>query len=272
MTLSKIYTVIKRDGLFYTTKRAFAFAVAKLPLGSRLSFSFYRGLRLHFAPSMLTYVLFANPAARDEDTRVIEKFVSPGDVVVDVGAHIGSTALVAALHAGRSGKVIAVEASPKFYEILINNIACNQHTDLARLHTHQVALGDQANVIVHLNESVSDDTTNRVASHGTAVTQTTLDAITTNDPVIDFLKIDVEGYEPEVLAGARKTLVKTKVIYIEFYSANMRSQSTETDIIQTLEEHFNLFVLQENKLVQFQYLSGAHYTLDLIGIRKETKS
>ena len=52
-----------------------------------------------------------------------------GDIVVDVGAHIGHYTLIAAKRVGPKGKVISIEADPKNFEILNKNIELNKLND-----------------------------------------------------------------------------------------------------------------------------------------------
>jgi FkbM family methyltransferase len=52
----------------------------------------------------------------------LSHFVDLGDVVVDVGAHIGTFALPLAQKAGKAGRVIAVEADPRNYAVLVANV------------------------------------------------------------------------------------------------------------------------------------------------------
>ena len=239
------------------------------PILKNLSFKYHNNLRLSFAPSMLTYVLFANSTARDEDAIVIEKFVHAGNTCIDVGAHIGSTVLIAAQKAGPTGKVIAVEASPKFFNILSRNIDLNKKQNLASIKLMACALGDTDKKQVYLNESVSDDTTNHISSSGTAVSQTTLDTLTKDLETVDFLKIDVEGYEPQVLAGAAESLKKTKVLYIEFCTNNLTQlHHNQSDFVQLLNKNFNLYVYSQNKLADFVFDGTKEYAVNLLCLKK----
>ncbi|MDX9697615.1 MAG: FkbM family methyltransferase [Bacteroidales bacterium] len=267
MILKKLLAVFKRDGFIFTSKRVLAYVIGHTPLSNKLSFVFYKNLRLYFKPSMLTYVLFANKNARDEDTLVLEKFIVSGATVIDVGAHIGSTTLISASLAGETGQVHAIEASAKFFDILNKNIELNQENQIANITTHHVALGDVDETIVYLNEMVNDDTTNHISNTGSAVTQITLDSIAKGLPTIDFLKIDVEGYEPQVLSGANETLTKTNTIYIEFCSHNLNNKEAEVDIIATLLEHFKLCTFHDGGLIPFTYQADKEYATNLIGIK-----
>ena len=66
---------------------------------------------------------------------IIEYHFCPkeGDIVVDVGAHIGRYTLIAANRVGRNGKVVAVEANPDNFEMLNNNVKLNRLTNVTSL-------------------------------------------------------------------------------------------------------------------------------------------
>jgi FkbM family methyltransferase len=204
-TPKKIVTITTRDGLTFTAKRALAFVICHSPLANRLSFSYTDTTRLSFAPALLTYSIFANRKTRRGDLDIIKKYTPHGGTMIDVGGNIGSVTIPLAQHVGSDGTVHVFEPSPKFFKIICKNIALNSFSDRAT--AHQVALGAKADT-VFLNELGPDDTTNHIAATGTKVPQATLDSHTTKLTHIDFLKIDVEGYELEVLKGATQTLQK----------------------------------------------------------------
>jgi hypothetical protein len=137
---------------------------------------------------------------------------------------------------------------------------------------HQVALGAEAGT-VYLNESVADDTTNHIASTGTAVQQDTLDSFTDALPQIDFLKIDVEGYELEVLKGATATLEKTKCLYIEFIPSQLeRCGSNPEEVLSILSTHFTIHTIEKDGLIHFIYNPSDIHHPDLLCLKKSTST
>lgn len=267
MRRRKVLHIIKRDGLLYTCKRALAFLLGHSPLAYRISFSYTQNTRLTFTPSLLTYAIFANHQARHTDVDAVIEMTPVGGTVIDVGGNIGSIAIPAAQHVGPLGQVLVFEPSPKFYRIIQANIKVNGFG--SRIKAHQVALGSQAGT-VYLNEAVADDTTNHIAKQGTAVPQLPLDQFTKDHAQIDFLKIDVEGYECKVLRGAEASLQKTKTILIECIPRNLkRSGSSVEELLALLTPHFDLFVRQvDGTLKPFSYNPEATVHPDLIGLNR----
>ena len=141
-------------------------------------------------------------------------FLRRDDLFVDVGANIGSYTILAAGHVGAS--VISVEPVPKTFEHLKNNIAINQVGNKVMM--HNLALGNEKGQI---SFTATLDTMNHVATETETntieVPVDTLDAIIENDKEPLLLKIDVEGFETNVLKGADQTLRKKnlKAIIIE---------------------------------------------------------
>ena len=266
--LKKIRRLVQRDGLSFTIKRAMAFSIAHSPLAYRLSFSYTKNTRLVFAPALLTYSIFANKQTRHTDIDLAKKYTPVGGIMVDVGGNIGSITIPVAEHVGPTGAVHIFEPSPKFFEIITSNISLNNFSD--RVTAHQVALGSRIDT-VYLNESVDDDTTNHIAAAGTAVQQDTLDSFTSTLPHIDFLKIDVEGYELEVLKGATDTLQKTETLFIEFIPKQLeRCGSDPQEVLVILRTHFTIYTLEADGLTPFTYSQADTHHPDLLCLKKST--
>ena len=141
-------------------------------------------------------------------------FLRSDDLFVDVGANIGSYTVLAAGHVGAS--VISVEPVPKTFEYLKNNIAINQVS--SKVMVYNVALGNEKGQISFTSTL---DTMNHVATQSETntieVPVDTLDSIVEKEKDPTLLKIDVEGFETNVLKGANSTLSKKnlKAIIIE---------------------------------------------------------
>lgn len=129
-------------------------------------------------------------------------------VAVDVGAHVGLWSRVMALDFGR---IICFEPKAEHRECWLANMGNVAHAEL-----HSCALGPEAGTVsLTTGPSSSGDTyVDPVAGASGGIEMRTLDSFEL--PVVDFLKIDCEGYEPMVLAGAVETLERCKpVICVE---------------------------------------------------------
>jgi FkbM family methyltransferase len=138
------------------------------------------------------------------ESRFTLDFLRPGDIFVDVGANVGVYSLLASTRP--AVRVLAFEPSTLAYKRLTENIRLN---GLGQIRAINVALGtaDGAGLL-----TTDCDTTNRLVNEadGTVerVVVRSLDSFIDDDQraAVALLKIDVEGHEPEVLAGCRRLL------------------------------------------------------------------
>ncbi len=123
------------------------------------------------------------------------------DTFVDIGANVGAYTVLASAEIG--AKSIAFEPLPTTFGYLKDNIALNSIQ--SRVTTHNIGLGSTKG---SLKFTKSLDTANHVATAADTdtveVAVNTLDAVLTTTPIL--MKIDVEGFETEVLKGADNTL------------------------------------------------------------------
>ena len=165
--------------------------------------------------------------------------IEEGDVVVDVGAHIGIFAAKAAYQIGSRGIVLAIEPEPRNYRLLQENI-------------HRNSLQN----VITLNRAASDTSGvrplqvlegGRTAGHSIAPSHTNLRARQFDDSKfvgvrcdtldnmiaeqglrkVDLIKIDVEGHEPNVMRGAASTIARfCPKIIVESKPGSARSAQT----------------------------------------------
>lgn len=168
------------------------------------------GYRLRFYPSNLSEQLWVDRGWREPELRLIRAYLRPGDQVIDVGANVGDTVLTAAIKVGTGGCVWAIEAHPRTYSFLQGNIALNKISNVVALNS---AASGETGKLSFSNDRRDD--MNRVQGTGIDVEARRLDDLVPDHGVIDLLKIDVEGYELQVLSGATKTLARTRCVIFE---------------------------------------------------------
>ena len=144
---------------------------------------------------------------------IYEKFfrIEPEDNVLDLGAHIGSFTLRAAKEVGLKGMVVAVEPSSENFELLEKNIALNGCSNVKLLQTAAGKDFEVAEFFIHENPSSNSFYNSRTKTiRSEKVTIRTLDSIIDELQFkkVDFVKIDVEGAELDVLKGATSTISK----------------------------------------------------------------
>lgn len=141
-----------------------------------------------------------------------------GEVFVDVGANIGLWTLSAASAVGPRGRVLAFEATQPTAARLAEHVALNGLG--ANVEVHNIALGEVAGVMPM--DTSANHNRNRIIGSAEAVSQAgwvpvdTLDRVIGNRSV-NGIKIDVEGYELQVLRGARNVVARCRPwICVEF--------------------------------------------------------
>jgi FkbM family methyltransferase len=143
---------------------------------------------------------------------LIEPLCRPGDCVLDIGANVGDWTLPMALRVGPLGKVIAFEPVPYLAETIVKTARVNRHS---WVEVQQLALSS--------TDGTTEFSVERANSGGSRlgrmegdfslipVKTARLDSILASRPDIervDFVKIDVEGFEEAVLQGARASLAR----------------------------------------------------------------
>lgn len=167
------------------------------------------------------------------ETSLITRLLAAGDIFIDIGAHIGWFATIAANRVGQTGEVIAFEPYPANAAALTENLALN---DTKNVRVVQAALGSGTGALSLGSSGDSGGITALDWAHDSRVEvpMTTLDEVA--DAVdIALVKVDVEGWEAHVLRGATETLKRTRNVLIEINRpALLRAGSSSEELFDLL--------------------------------------
>jgi FkbM family methyltransferase len=191
-------------------------------------------------------------------------FLRPGDFFVDIGANVGSYTLLASGVVGAN--TMSFEPVPSTFRHLVDNVRAN-HLD-ALVTCQNLGLGDTNGEIRFTTDS---DTINHVATAADTGQQAIVpigrldDVLQGQVPLL--MKIDVEGYETNVLKGAGQTLESPGLqgIIIELNGSGARYGHDERQIHQQLLDlGFGPFVYEPftRRLQQVDHF-GSHNTIYL---------
>jgi FkbM family methyltransferase len=184
------------------------------------------GVREFFIPHVRLAGWFRNGVNSWVES-VAEKYVGgtgyqprEGDVVVDIGAGLGEFALWCA---DTGAEVVAFEPDPLAFACLERNIAA-----LASVQIVPCALWkERADLRLHGSADTTESSLiedGRANSRHADIEAWPLDQLElmARLPVIDFMKVDGEGVEPEILAGGVRTLRRTRVVAVDVSSTDKR--------------------------------------------------
>jgi FkbM family methyltransferase len=153
---------------------------------------------------------YAHLSWNPDEYRAFREAVRPGAVALDIGANAGAYALVLGRWVGPSGHVYAFEPVPASFDGLARHVALNGL--VSTVTPVRAAVGDREGPAPLRLAGTPGES--RLAGSATAddgatvdVDMTTIDAFCARTGIVpDFIKIDVEGAELDVLRGARETL------------------------------------------------------------------
>ena len=188
-----------------------------------------------------------------ETVAFMQRWLRPGMTVIDAGAHVGQYALLASGCVGPEGRVHAFEPHPRLHAILCRNLARVGCTNVA---AQPLALGRRCEERPFFlartdNLGASSLRPDPLVPDSSAVRVqvTSLDAYLAAHavPHVDLLKINVEGAERDVLAGAAATLAANPdiVLVVEFLRENAERWGHTIEALETdLRAYgFRLFAL-----------------------------
>jgi FkbM family methyltransferase len=201
----------------------------------------------------LQKVYFLKPTDYEPETMAaIRTWVKPGMTVLDIGAHTGFVTLYLADQVGETGHVLGFEPSPDNFRLLEKNVRSNS---LPQVRLFPLALSDRSGTAALTRNPINDGGHSIGNQHQNPdmagwdleelkiqVPTRSLDDWLAEQDVdhVDFIKIDVEGAEGLVFAGARELLSSPRAPFIicEVADAAQRSVGqTEASLRQILYDY-----------------------------------
>lgn len=157
--------------------------------------------------------------------KIIKELLPVDGIFVDIGANIGIYSCIMANHVGIKGSVIAFEPMRENLEGLYNNIALNQ---LKNIEVNELALSNRQqgfNLYVPSAHQQGPTGCTQVWNPGDWISVGVTDATTLDIAFqkerLDFMKIDTQGHELEILQGAKSTIERFQpVILCEVFEEN----------------------------------------------------
>jgi FkbM family methyltransferase len=139
-----------------------------------------------------------------------ESWINPNDIVIDVGAHIGCFALLTCQRLGGKGMVVAIEPSADNFRLLQRNIVLN-HLESICTPIHAGAGEKEGFAKIRTFKHSASDSFYERNDDSDMIGYEDVRLVTLDDTSgsANFIKINVEGYEYDVLKGASKLIKKS---------------------------------------------------------------
>jgi FkbM family methyltransferase len=184
--------------------------------------------------------------APGREEQIIQNFKPiEGDTVIDVGANVGRYTILSSKIVGSRGRVIAIEPDPNTFHLLKKNIEVNKCTNVTAINCAAYSEDLESLRLFCPSRDCGTSIYNTVMEERTStekfinVPAAKLDSIVRQEFAlcehkINWIKIDVEGAELEVLKGAEMILSKSKDISVLIEVHNLRDGNFYSEIIDML--------------------------------------
>ncbi len=188
----------------------------------------------------------------DHAHRYLERFrhlVPVGGTVIDCGTSIGDHTVTYASWVGPEGKVLGFEANPDVAECCALNLAIYPWATI-----HNMGISDGYGVTgIEVNPNVGASRLSQIAD--VHVKLTPLDAYIDDVTRCDFIKVDIEGYEPRMLDGAKEFIKRySPAILMEVNEGALAVQGSKTgDIYEKLRSFGYKWKVADGVLGSAQY-------------------
>lgn len=191
------------------------------------------GIRVFIDPSThLGHTILKSGSYEPETIRLFRKKLNPGDVFLDIGANEGFFTALGASLVGAQGKVIAIEPQSRLLDVLEINVALNAHCPVSII---QRAVGDEDGLPLEITLFPISNTgaSSLVRKYRFGASTEQVETITVasifveaGTERVDFVKIDVEGYEPEVVRSMTQLLAERRIgaLLVDYHRAILDSR------------------------------------------------
>jgi FkbM family methyltransferase len=209
-------------------------------------------LLFHVSPALYRPLYTIYKAISDKtERRLMRRVIRPGMTILDIGANIGTSTQFFLDLVGSEGVIYAFEPEDKNYSLLMQKLSNKPNVHLIKGAVSNLSgelplyVSDKLNVDHH---TYADNDARKT----TIVTSYALDDFLCSNTIVNFIKIDVQGFEFHVLRGAKRILSENKDIslLLEFWPYGLKNAGSNP-----------------HELIDFLYNLG--FKLNIIGLDVE---
>lgn len=225
----------------------------------------YKRAYFLYKPLYFTYKRISDK----EKIAFIKKHVKEGMTVVDIGANIGFYTILLSQLVGKKGRVYTFEPDPNNYKHLQSNVKTLSNVIIEQaacgLRTEKIRLFESATLNV---DHTTYDTGDR--KHHTEVACIALDDYFKNKTV-DFVKIDIQGYDYYAIKGMERVLKRMRHIVIlgEFWPYGLyKAKTTPKEYTSFLRKMGFKVTLFDLDALKRKNMENRYYYSDFVGIKE----
>ena len=236
--------------------------------------TFWGEKMLVILPEVVSLSIYRYGLFEEGLSRMVLEHLKTGMTFFDIGAHFGYFTLLSSFIVGNKGQVHAFEPTPSSFSILKSNISNKDNVVL----NNSAVLSKRKIVFINdydikysafnsiYNARLPQDILPKLKVKKHEVQSVSIDDYVENNSIIpNFIKIDAEGSEYEILIGMEKTIHKFKpIITIEVGDMGVKDVPASKDLINFLvNKGYKCYEFKEGKILQ-QALKDKQYQYDNI--------
>ena len=217
-------------------------------------------------PEFVSMFIYRDGYYEEGLTNMILRYLKPAMTFCDVGVHFGFFSLLASAIVGGKGRVYSFEPTPETYSVLLKNT--KEKTNII---TNNIALFSSKTILPFNNYGLrysaynsfsqarlDDNILKKVVPQRITVNTITLDEYTENNNIkLDFVKIDAESAEYEILKGMKKILSKRRPIVTIETGDFIKSSKICLSYIMNFD--YQPYEFRDNKIVKHQIKDKYEY-------------
>lgn len=214
-------------------------------------------LKVDLRDTVVSFQILFQRRYEPTQTALLRDLTRPGDFVLDVGGHIGYYAVLMGKLVSPLGRVTAIEANPDNASLLRENVSLNHLDEIVKVVAAAAGATPGTATLYRPNVGNRGDSrlfdspvTAGARREQVTVPMTTLDECTQGWPRVDLVKMDVQGYELQVLTGMQRVLANNPgiMLLVELWPWGLRhAGTTPQHLLDTLSElGFSLWEVPED--------------------------
>ena len=211
--------------------------------------------------------------------KLIKRLLKPSDMILDIGANVGYTSLTFAKFINDKGKIFSFEPEKKNYNTFLKNIKLNKFNNI---YPHKLAVADENKSIkLYLSKSENDGIhstllhTDTLSENYEEVEAVKMDDFVKNNNItkVNFVKIDVEGAEIDVINGMKQVMSDNQpVIILELVESLQKLKNLTTSEFKKIlfnEYNYYPFIISDKGFISKCDLDSKHESDNVVFIHKD---